>query len=375
MAGGGRVIQGSFVGPGPIQAKGGAAPVPERTLNLPPGASGIPLPETVRAPMERLFNTNFSGVRIFEGRTAQALGAVAFTTGNQIHFAPGKFQPGTTKGRQLLGHELAHVVQQRMGRVPNPLGSGIAVVRNPSLEAEADRMGGRAAQVLPVGSHAAQGALLVQRRTHAPGRVIQRSELTWGQTFTHYKDKLPHLFDLMSSHRRQKMLSTSTLARQVATYVGMEYIPVAQIRLLHAVDDGMGSKTATRAQALRNGLGRDPNDAFNVTAENLTEFVPSVDPIQVARTGDHSYVTLQGVGRLRAVQIAYPNCRVQVRLYTVPDWLAGQLNSVALSYQGDEGYLSKGFGLLTSLALIAGTAYGAYKGAPYIKKRIEKIKD
>lgn len=44
-----------------------------------------------------------------------------------------------------MGHELAHVVQQRAGRVRNPLGSGLAVVQDRALEAEAERMGQRAA--------------------------------------------------------------------------------------------------------------------------------------------------------------------------------------------------------------------------------------
>ena len=36
-------------------------------------------------------------------------------------------------------------MQQRAGRVRNPLGSGVAVVQDPALEAEAERMGLRAA--------------------------------------------------------------------------------------------------------------------------------------------------------------------------------------------------------------------------------------
>jgi Domain of unknown function (DUF4157) len=76
---------------------------------------------------------------------AERIGAIAFTLGSDIYFAPGRFQPDTVHGQQLLGHELAHVVQQRAGRVRNPLGSGIAVVQDHALEAEADRLGHRAA--------------------------------------------------------------------------------------------------------------------------------------------------------------------------------------------------------------------------------------
>ena len=62
-----------------------------------------------------------------------------------LYFAPGQYNPQTSQGQQLLGHELTHVVQQRAGRVRNPLGSGVAVVQDPALEAEAERMGQRAA--------------------------------------------------------------------------------------------------------------------------------------------------------------------------------------------------------------------------------------
>ena len=56
----------------------------------------------------------------------------------------------------MLGHELTHVVQQRAGRVKNPLGGGIAVVQDLTLEAEAERMGMRAASSsLPIQAKAA----------------------------------------------------------------------------------------------------------------------------------------------------------------------------------------------------------------------------
>ena len=41
---------------------------------------------------------------------SRALGARAFTVGNDISFAAGEYQPTTAAGRRLLAHELAHVV-------------------------------------------------------------------------------------------------------------------------------------------------------------------------------------------------------------------------------------------------------------------------
>lgn len=128
---------------GAVQRQGNAFALPS-SFNLPAGA-GRPIPDEVRGKMERFFNSDFSGVRVHVGPEAPAIGALAFTVGETIVFAPGQYDPASPRGQQLLGHELAHVVQQRSGRVRNPFGSGLAVVADPGLEAEADRLGMRAA--------------------------------------------------------------------------------------------------------------------------------------------------------------------------------------------------------------------------------------
>lgn len=78
---------------------------------------GSPMPASVQATMESAFGADFSSVRIHEGPQAQSLGALAYTQGTNIHFAPGQYQPHSRSGQELLGHELAHVVQQAQGRV------------------------------------------------------------------------------------------------------------------------------------------------------------------------------------------------------------------------------------------------------------------
>lgn len=108
--------------------------------------SGESLPAAVRRQMEAYFQADFSDVRIHVGSEAAAIGALAFTVGTDLYFAPGQYQPHTQTGRELIGHELTHVVQQREGRVGNPFGAGIAVVHDEELEAEADRHGRAAAQ-------------------------------------------------------------------------------------------------------------------------------------------------------------------------------------------------------------------------------------
>jgi hypothetical protein len=121
------------------QAKLGAAPA----APVEDAGAGAPLPPETPGKMEGLFGTDLSGVRAHEGGAPPSVGALAYTQGNDVHFAPGRFRPGTTEGDRLIGHELAHVVQQRDGRVSSPQHKG-AVVEDAGLEAEADVFGERA---------------------------------------------------------------------------------------------------------------------------------------------------------------------------------------------------------------------------------------
>lgn len=148
-----RVVQGLFqsrpfsfaaINPGAIQAKSVVQRRPgvdAFQVDLRPRSGGWPLPRDVQAKMEEAFGTSFSDVRVHVGPEASAIGALAFTWGSDLHFAPGQYNPHTPHGQFLLGHELAHVVQQRAGRVANPFGRGVAVVQDHALEAEADRLG------------------------------------------------------------------------------------------------------------------------------------------------------------------------------------------------------------------------------------------
>ncbi|HYH10199.1 MAG TPA: DUF4157 domain-containing protein [Thermoanaerobaculia bacterium] len=133
------VIQGTFARgravPQPVQrhAAPGRAPVVQLATH-----GGQPLPPQVRQRMEAAFGARFDDVRIHVAPQVQTLGANALTQGSHIHFAPGQYNVQTHQGVQLLGRELAHVVQQRSGRVRNP--GNAAVVQDGALEAEADRL-------------------------------------------------------------------------------------------------------------------------------------------------------------------------------------------------------------------------------------------
>lgn len=78
--------------------------------------SGRPLDAPTRLFMASRFGQDFGHVRVYTddraAKSAQAVNAVAYTLGNAVVFAPGRYTPDTTEGRRLLSHELTHVVQQ-----------------------------------------------------------------------------------------------------------------------------------------------------------------------------------------------------------------------------------------------------------------------
>lgn len=119
-----------------------AAPVQRKS------AASNKMPEDVQAKMETAMNADFSDVNIHVGSQASDVGALAYAQGNDIHFAQGKFDPHSQSGQELLGHELAHVVQQRQGRVQATTSvGGLPVNDDPSLEQEADSVGKQAASL------------------------------------------------------------------------------------------------------------------------------------------------------------------------------------------------------------------------------------
>jgi hypothetical protein len=79
-------------------------------------SSGKALEPEARGFMEPRFGHDFSGVRIhtdsFAERTANDLGAEAFTIGRDIFFGAGRHNLAAPTGRRLLVHELTHTVQQ-----------------------------------------------------------------------------------------------------------------------------------------------------------------------------------------------------------------------------------------------------------------------
>ncbi|MCL4705844.1 DUF4157 domain-containing protein [bacterium] len=79
---------------------------------------GQPLDPETRAFMEPRFGYDFSHVRIHtDGKAAESarlVNALAYTVGSNMVFASDQYQPNTIIGKQLLAHEMTHVVQQSL---------------------------------------------------------------------------------------------------------------------------------------------------------------------------------------------------------------------------------------------------------------------
>jgi hypothetical protein len=146
------------------------------------GGAGAPLPGGLAARMEQAFGFDFGDVRVHEGGEAAAVGAQAYAQGSDLFFAPGHYDPDSGAGQELIGHELAHVVQQSEGRVAETTQfKGAAGNDDASLEREADELGARAARgerVRGGGLAAPAAAGPIQRRTPTAREVAAARSFT-----------------------------------------------------------------------------------------------------------------------------------------------------------------------------------------------------
>jgi len=126
----------------------------------------------IQRTLESGLGANLSGVRVHNDsesdHLARSVDSVAFTTGSDIFFRSGAYNPGSPEGMHLLAHEATHTVQQSQGPVSGTPAPGGVSISDPgdsferAAEANASRvMSGVAAQRTASGG-GASGAV-VQR--------------------------------------------------------------------------------------------------------------------------------------------------------------------------------------------------------------------
>jgi len=132
---------------GAVQREGGAGggPIGADVESSIEGArsGGRGLDKEVRASMEPAFGADFSGVRVHADAKSDALNhslqARAFTTGQDVFFRSGEYNPGSSGGKELLAHELTHVVQQNGSTVMKKPESGATPLGSYLGSREGDR--------------------------------------------------------------------------------------------------------------------------------------------------------------------------------------------------------------------------------------------
>ncbi|PTX61611.1 uncharacterized protein DUF4157 [Kordia periserrulae] len=163
-------------------------PVGDTTKFSPPSISGKQnksLPSKLQSNMESSFGHDFSNVGIHtNSQKAVQMNARAFTQNEQVHFAPGEFNPNSAGGQNLIGHEFTHIAQQRAGVVKptKMLKKGVMVNDDKSLENEADTLGKKAVRGEAVSKYrsAGLGVRNSMRTSQMMSNVIQRDIVDTG---------------------------------------------------------------------------------------------------------------------------------------------------------------------------------------------------
>lgn len=141
---------------------------------------GRPLDSRARREVEPAMGADLSAVRVHDDAESDSLatelGAEAFTTGSDMFFKKGAFDPGSDTGLRTIAHEATHVVQQSRGAVSGrPVGGGISLSEpDDAYERHADEVadrvgGGDAARPSSPASAPGVGRRTVQRKCGCGG--------------------------------------------------------------------------------------------------------------------------------------------------------------------------------------------------------------
>lgn len=331
------------------------------------------LPDQLKSGIENLSGHSMDDVKVHYNSAQPAqLNAHAYAQGSNIHLAPGQ--------EKHLPHEAWHVVQQKQGRVKptKQLKSKFNINDDEGLEKEADSMGAKAMQrmvkrpetTLQTKSASENNTQLLRRdqkkrnknkkkkknknrnknRNNQNQQGPQQQATASGTEFSlveHYMHKLPHLFDLLTSFRRQRMLVTSTLTRTYLHYMktpAQPYIDVSKIKLLHpnSLED---TKTKKRYEIILKYITESKN--YSLSAGTINKLIPSDEAIQVAKISDSEYISLQGVGRIVALREAAKEAGItlnaQLDAYDLTTFplIPGQMDAISKSYGFEESAISK----------------------------------
>lgn len=297
------------------------------SANVPPvvyavlRAPGQPLDPATRAYFEPRFAHDFSGVRVHTddqaAESARAVSARAYTVGREIVFGAGEYAPERGTSRQLIAHELAHVIQQAAGgmspsamdtrlleadadqsarvavceggdaRVGVAAGPGLARNGIPITDADrrrdADRIMG-IVQRWRVSAAAEQEILdIVERHAQDPAQfdeflIVLRNRHYWGGLFgEHYRNGLMAISRELSGARLARF---QTLLRTRSRRFG-DYRPPSEITFMGSLwEDVVSGQTAAQIFGFLRGMG----EAGMAFADSLIMLVTRPDEFVLSLT-------------------------------------------------------------------------------------------
>ncbi len=244
---------------------------------------GAPMETAVQRQMEAGFGHSIANIRVHAGGEADTLsrsvGATAFTTGQDLFFRDGAYDPGSRAGQHLLAHEIAHALQQASGPVAGtPVPGGIAV-SDPADPFE--RAAGRTADDViagrPAGTQAMAAPSTFAASSDTAMPVVQRfgskehqligDEATGGETM-----------NLDIGDPQQPLSYGQLLALAGDYFQSVEEIrsladpknPEGQAQIRWAREDGMGIKASPPVSKEAETAAKDRY--YKLAANNITHF-------------------------------------------------------------------------------------------------------
>ena len=134
-------------------------------------STGQRLPADLGRTFEQALGVDLSAIRVHadpqSADAGRAIGARAYTIGQDIHFNDGQYNPASSDGQLLLAHEVAHTVQQGQG---SPTAHCKLEVSEPedALEVEADRAAAAMLRGQAVSVSSVPGPAPIARKKEAP---------------------------------------------------------------------------------------------------------------------------------------------------------------------------------------------------------------
>lgn len=262
---------------GAIQRKadGGAAASPDEAVARAAASTGTPLTGDVRGRFEQSLGADLGRVRVHDGAdshaSAAAVGARAYTVGDDIHFAAGQHRPDDPFGLHLLAHEVAHT-QQQAGGEPGRQHKLAMSAPGDAAELDADR----AADAMVVGAPYTVAS--------ASAGDVQREAATEELDFSELREEYERIAIALDSNFAKRAIGVRqvlgnlsesdppTLGEEINKTLAVAALGLASGYVTTAITAKLGDEVSqTLAAALQAGMDDGLKDAAMKIAAKIAE--------------------------------------------------------------------------------------------------------